>query len=41
LTNWLDKDSWTTGEQWVMLEVVKFIDHHTINFRRLPFRSPE
>ena len=41
LTNWLDKDAWSTGEQWIMLEVVKFIDYHTINFRVLPFRSPE
>lgn len=41
LTNWLDKDAWSTGEQWVMLKVVKFIDYHTINFRHLPFRSQE
>ena len=41
LENWLDKDAWGTGEQWIMLEVVKFIDYHTINFRVLPFRSPE
>lgn len=41
LTNWLDKDAWSTGEQWIMLKVVKFIDQQTINFRRLPFRRQE
>lgn len=41
LDNWLDKDVWITGEQWIMLEVVNKIDYATINFRVLRFRSPE
>ena len=41
LTNWFDKDVWITGEQWVLLKVVDFIDHATINFQALPFRSLE
>ena len=41
LTNWLDKDVWITGEQWIMLKVVDFIDHATINFQALPFRPRE
>ena len=41
LSNWLDKNSWGTGEQWIMLKVVTKIDYATINFQALPFRSQE
>jgi len=41
LDNWLSKDVWLTGEQWILLQVVNFIDYATINFQTLPFRSQE
>jgi len=41
LDNWLSKDVWLTGKQWILLQVVNFIDYATINFQTLPFRSQE
>ena len=41
LTNWLSKDLWLTGEQWILLQVVTKFDYATINFQTLPFRSQE
>jgi hypothetical protein len=41
LTNWLSKDVWLTGEQWILLQVVNHLDYATINFQALRFRSRE